>query len=190
MTEASHVVATTQCPQCAEGSRVEEMRLPWSGNGLKVVSCPPWDYNDFVFPEGFAMPSIPLAHATPDLTTAAAGAAALRTFFRIAEAWALTNDQQRQLLGCARSTFFEWKQGRLKRGLDAGTLERLSHVFGIWSALQLLLPIPERANAWLRRPNTAPLFGGGTALERMLAGQVSDLFVVRQYLDAQRGGRT
>ena len=147
------------------------------------------DYKGFVLPEKPAMPSVPLAHATPDLTTAAAGSAALRTFFRIAEAWSLTNDQQRQLLGCARSTFFEWKQGRLKRGLDAATLERLSHVFGIWATLQLLLPIPERANAWIRRPNTAPLFGGGTALERMLAGQVSDLFVVRQYLDAQRGGR-
>jgi hypothetical protein len=27
-----------------------------------------------------------------------------------------------------------------------------------------------------------------SALERMLSGQVADLFVVRQYLDAQRGG--
>ena len=47
----------------------------------------------------------------------------------------------------------------------------------------------ERADAWLRKPNDAPLFGGRTALDRMLAGQVSDLFVVRQYLDAQRGGK-
>jgi hypothetical protein len=132
--------------------------------------------------------SIPAAKAAPDPTTAASGAAALRTFFRIAEAWGLTNDQQRQLLGCGRSTFFEWKSGRMKRGLDATTLERLSHVFGIYAALQVLLPIPERANAWVKRPNAAPLFGGGTALDRMLAGQVSDLFVVRQYLDAQRGG--
>ena len=50
------------------------------------------------------------------------------------------------------------------------------------------LPLPERADAWLRQPNTAPLFGGGSALQRMLGGQVADLFVVRQYLDAQRGG--
>ena len=188
MKEASHVVEYTQCPKCVEGSRVEEMPLAWSAYGQKLATSPVLDYNALMHPERFAMPSMPLAHAAPDLGTAQAGAAALRTFFRIAEQWALTNDQQRQLLGCARSTFFEWKQGRLKRGLDAATLERLSHVFGIWSALQLLLPIPERANAWIRRPNTAPLFGGGTALERMLAGQVSDLFVVRQYLDAQRGG--
>jgi hypothetical protein len=27
-----------------------------------------------------------------------------------------------------------------------------------------------------------------SALDRMLSGHVSDLFVIRQYLDAQRGG--
>ena len=39
------------------------------------------------------------------------------------------------------------------------------------------------------KPNAAPLFGGRSALDRMLGGQVADLFVVRQYLDAQRGGK-
>ena len=131
-----------------------------------------------------------IEHAPLDPTTAEAGAAALRPFFRIAEDWRLTNEQQRTLLGCGRSTFFEWKSGRLKRGLDANTLERLSHVFGIYAALQVLLPVPERANAWIHRDNAAPLFGGGTALARRLGGPVSDLFVVRQDLDAQRGGWT
>lgn len=124
----------------------------------------------------------------PDLASPDAAAAALRTFFRIADAWKLGNDEQQRLLGCSRSRFYEWKAGHVRSGLDRGVLERLSHVFGIYAALQVLLPIPERAHAWIRRPNAAPLFGGGSALERMLAGQVSDLFVVRQYLDAQRGG--
>ena len=48
---------------------------------------------------------------------------------------------------------------------------------------------PQRADHWLSEPNTAPLFGCQTALQRMLGGNVSDLFVVRQYLDAQRGGK-
>jgi hypothetical protein len=122
------------------------------------------------------------------LQSPAAAAAALRTFFNIATAWELGNAEQQQLLGCRRSMFFDWKAGRVKAGLDAAALERLSHVFGIYAALQILLPLPERANAWIRRPNSAPLFGGRSALDRMLGGQVSDLFVVRQYLDAQRGG--
>ncbi|MBV8380254.1 MAG: DUF2384 domain-containing protein [Paucibacter sp.] len=124
----------------------------------------------------------------PDLQSPAAAGAALRTFFNIAKAWDLSNEDQQRLLGCGRTTFFDWKAGRIKSGLDAATLERLSHLFGIWSALHILLPVPERANAWIKLPNEAPLFGGGSALDRLRGGQVADLFVVRQYLDAQRGG--
>ena len=161
-----------------------------SANGNIVAFRPPMDYGPFHRPTGIRMArplETPVSPA-PDLASAESAAAALRTFFRIADAWDLSNEQQRQLLDCGRSTFYEWKSGRVKRGLDNATLERLSHVFGIYAALQVLLPIPERANAWVHRENSAPLFGGGSALDRMLAGQVSDLFVVRQYLDAQRGG--
>jgi Protein of unknown function (DUF2384) len=68
-------------------------------------------------------------------------------------------------------------------------LERLSYLFGIYAALQILLPVASQADAWVRKPNAAPVFGGKSALERMLGGQVADLYVVRHYLDAQRGGK-
>ena len=86
-----------------------------------------------------------------------------------------------------KSTFYRWKQGE-GVVLSQDTLERLSYIFGIYAALQVLLPRPEAADAWIKKPNAAPLFGGGSALARMLSGQVADLYVVRQYLDAQRGG--
>ena len=93
-----------------------------------------------------------------------------------------------KLLGVtARSTYFKWKkyaQGHLPKD----TLERISYVLGIYKALQILLPDGKAADAWIKKPNSAPLFRGKSALDRMLSGQVSDLFVVRQYLDAQRGG--
>ena len=66
-------------------------------------------------------------------------------------------------------------------------LERISYVLGIYKALQILIPDEARADAWIATPNTAPLFGGHSALERMLGGNVGDLYAVRQYLDAQRG---
>jgi hypothetical protein len=123
-----------------------------------------------------------------DITSKSSAAAALRTFFNVAEQWGLTNEQQQCLLGCSRTTFFAWRRGTVKAGLGRDTLERLSHVFGIYSALQILLPDKQRAAAWISKPNAAPLFGGGSALDRMLGGQVADLYTVRQYLDAQRGG--
>lgn len=131
-----------------------------------------------------------LQPSTPevDLGSAAAAQAALRTFWRLAEAWKLDVNEQTILLGVGRTTLYQWKAGKLGP-LDRHVLERLSYLFGIYAALQILLPLKERADGWLREPNTAPLFGGGSALARMLGGHVADLYVVRQYLDAQRGGK-
>lgn len=113
---------------------------------------------------------------------------ALRTFFRIAELWSLSVDEQMTLLGLsARSTFFKWKKSP-NVTLPRDTLERISYVVGIYKALQILLPDDRAADEWLKRPNTAPLFGGRPALDRMMSGHVADLFLVRQYLDAERGG--
>jgi hypothetical protein len=123
-----------------------------------------------------------------DLTSAKSAAAALRTFFRLADAWGLTIAEQTTLLGVARTTLYQWKQGKVGP-LDRHLLERLSHLFGIYSSLQILFPVAARADDWLRKPNSAPHLGASSALERMLGGQVSDLYVVRQYLDAQRGGK-
>jgi hypothetical protein len=118
----------------------------------------------------------------------ALSASGLRTFFRIAEQWGLSAAEQQILLGVpSPSTFYKWKRDP-QVSLPPDTLERISYILGIYKALQILLPDPLAADAWVRRPNDAPLFGGKPALERMLSGHVSDLYVVRQYLDAQRGG--
>ena len=128
-------------------------------------------------------------HPAVDLTSASAAAAALRTFFRLADAWQLSVAEQTTLLGVARTTLYQWKQGKVAP-LDRHLLERLSHVFGIYSSLQILFPAARRAAEWIRKANSAPLFGGRSALDRMLGGQVADLYVVREYLDAQRGGKS
>jgi hypothetical protein len=135
------------------------------------------------------MPQARLAPAKPpSLDSAAAAGAGLRTFFNITRAWGLNASEEQKLLGVQRSTLYTWRGGDYPARLDADTLERLSYVFGIYSALHMLFSIPERADAWLRKPNDAPLFGGDSALARMLGGRVADLFQVRQYLDAVRGG--
>jgi len=126
---------------------------------------------------------LPVPHPIEELS-----APALRAFFRIADAWGLSTAQQRTLLGNPpSSTFFKWKKAQAGN-LSRDVLERISYVLGIYKALQILFPDASRADAWISRPNDAPLFHGQSALDRMLGGNVSDLFVVRQYLDAQRGG--
>lgn len=112
----------------------------------------------------------------------------LEAFFRITDLWGLSAAEQMALLGVeARSTFYKWKkEGSQRLGRD--TLERISYVLGIYKALQILLPDERIADAWVRRPNANPLYGGRTPLDRMLSGNVADLYVVRRHLDAERGG--
>jgi hypothetical protein len=110
---------------------------------------------------------------------------ALRTFFRIADAWGLREQEQMHLLGLdSRSTFQSWKRG-LVSAIPKDALERISYVMGIYKGLHILLP--RTADEWVRKPNKAALFGGRSALDRMISGNVADLYVVRQYIDAQRG---
>jgi hypothetical protein len=127
------------------------------------------------------------ASTAPNLSEISA--AGLRAFFNIARDWSLSADEQIVLLGSpGRSTFFKWKATPQSARLARDTLERLSLILGIYKALQILLPEPNAADSWIKRPNAAPPFGGRPALDRMLAGNISDLVAVRQYLDAMRGG--
>jgi hypothetical protein len=121
------------------------------------------------------------------LPSADLGGPALRAFFNLAERWDLRIADQRRLLGDPpESTFYKWK--RLQSGtLSRDVLERISYLLGIFKNLQILFPDPQQADTWVHRANQSPLFGGQSALQRMLSGNVADLYVVRQYLDAQRG---
>ena len=127
----------------------------------------------------------PIASGSSEFSSA--GGAGLRAFVNIAEHWELSVAEQLKLLGIpSRSTFFKWRREREPR-LPQDTLERLSYLLGIYKALQILLPDARAADEWVRKPNDAPPFGGRSALDRMLSGQVADLYIVRQYLDAERG---
>jgi hypothetical protein len=125
--------------------------------------------------------------ADPAVSVERMSGAGLRTFFRIAALWKLSVDEQITLLGSpARSTYFKWKKEGAA-ALPRDVLERLSYVLGIYKALQVLVPDEAAADAWVRRPNDGAPFGGRSALERMLSGNVVDLYEVRRYLDAERG---
>jgi antitoxin Xre/MbcA/ParS-like protein len=109
-------------------------------------------------------------------------------FVRISDMWGLSTEQQRVLLGNpSRSTYFKWRKDD-DPPLPPDTQERISYILGIFKDLQILLPDAREADTWIKAPNANPLFGGKSALDRMLSGKVADLYTVRQYLDAERGG--
>lgn len=128
----------------------------------------------------------PVTQPVDPLKTVKAAQVALRQFFAIADLWGLTPAEQMNLLGAKKTSFFAFKKGDIKAPLDDATLERISYVFNIHEALNVLFSNADTANAWVRRPNTAPLFGGLPAITRMTSGRTGDLYAVNEYLQGQR----
>ena len=113
----------------------------------------------------------------------------LPAIFNILKQWHLTGSQQMILLGLSNEkTLYNWKNQPGKAKLTRDLLERASYILGIYKSLQILLPDPLLSDQWLLTPNDNPLFNGSAPLDRLLAGQVVDLAVVRDFLDAERSG--
>ena len=110
--------------------------------------------------------------------------AALRGAFAILDAWQVGVEDARAILGAPPlRTYFSWRRGQGVR-VPADTLRRIGYLAGIFKALQLVYSDPHLADSWVQRSNRA--FGGQTPLQRMSAGDVTDLAAVRGYLDAAR----
>jgi len=96
-------------------------------------------------------------------------AAGLRAFFNIARDWGLNTDEQMVLLGTpGRSTF---SSGNLPPKAPTSSATRSSACPTCWHLQGAADPAARHccADAWVKKPNSAPLFGGKTALDRMLA---------------------
>jgi hypothetical protein len=85
----------------------------------------------------------------------------------------------------SESLFYKWQRGNVDT-VPHDTIMRISYFLGIHKALKMLFSgNAERGYAWIQKPNKA--FGGQSAYERMMAGEIVDLACVRNYLDAMRG---
>lgn len=115
---------------------------------------------------------------------------AVKLLLGIAEEWGLTDDQCCIIAEIDTQTSLQdWRQ-RLGNSepvvnLPLNTLKRLSYLAGIYKGLQVIFADPEQRKSWIRKPNQD--FGGASALDRMMAGEVVDLAEVRRYLDSWRG---
>lgn len=121
----------------------------------------------------------------PEGGTKLDAAAGLRTFFRIMDIWDVNSERSMAIIDAPKATFFEWKQYPDKAPLTRDQFERLSYVFGIYAALQILLPDPAIADSWINRPNSAAVFNGRCPIELLASGEIDDLRRVRAYLDGE-----
>jgi hypothetical protein len=122
---------------------------------------------------------------TPAPITDEEAAAMFRATANLFRLWSVSDEQAAVLLDLPVRSYRRWKAGEIGR-IDRDRRARLSNLMGIHKALRIVFREPERGYAWVQAPNDA--FGGRTALDVMLGGELTDLMRVRRYLDAERGG--
>ncbi|MCT7378223.1 antitoxin Xre/MbcA/ParS toxin-binding domain-containing protein [Chelativorans salis] len=121
----------------------------------------------------------------PAPITDAEAAAMFRAAVNLFARWRLSDEEASLLLDLSVRTYRRWKAGEIGR-IDRDTRARLSNLMAIHKALRIIFREPQRAYQWVDKPNAA--FGGRSALDVMLGGELTDLMRVHRYLDAERGG--
>ena len=121
---------------------------------------------------------------TPDPMTDEEAGAMFRAALNLFRLWDVTDDQAATLLDLTKRTYARWKAGDTGRiGRDGKA--RLSNLLGIHKALRIVFNDATRGYAWVKTGNDA--FGGRSALDIMMGGEITDIMRVRRYLDAERG---
>lgn len=105
----------------------------------------------------------------------------------VANAWALTDEDKLRLLGLKRAADLEALRNLPIQDISPDTLERAGLLLDIFIVLNAIFP-QESADRWIQAPNTAPLFGGKSALTTMIEGGLASLKIVRLYLWAEAAG--
>lgn len=109
---------------------------------------------------------------------------ALRAVINVLDIWNITKQDRLVLLGCDQKTYDDWVGTTELSECSPDTLERLSYILGIWSALAILFPDHTVADSWIHRPNSDPEFSGQTPFSVMKQHQTEGLSRVRRCLDA------
>lgn len=120
---------------------------------------------------------------SPAPITEAEAEAMFRACLNLFKLWGVSDEQAALLLDLAPRTFARWKTGSVGR-ISRDCRARLSNLLGVHKALRLIFREPARGYAWVKASNAA--FGGASALDVMLGGELTDLMRVRRYLDAER----
>ncbi len=120
----------------------------------------------------------------PDITDGEAAALA-RATVNLFRAWQLDDAEARTLLGgMPQRTWTSWKAGSIG-SITPDIRARMAVLIGIHMGLRHLLADAARGYAWIRKANAG--FGGRSALDVMMRGEIADLIKLRDYLGAKAG---
>ncbi len=110
---------------------------------------------------------------------------ALQAFFRVADAWELSETQQCKLLRCPSTAVLRrYRVGQGPR-LTAAQQKRIQIVTGIQAALAKNGMTAERAFRWVHEPRREAPFKGETPVHYMMDGGVDALVAVAHLLSGR-----
>ena len=113
--------------------------------------------------------------------------ALVRAVARAVEAWNLTGQESADLFDVPLATWNRMKAGTFRGKLDRDKVTRASLIVGIYKGLRLLFNGP-LTYGWPKTNNSGPLFGGRKPIAVMIDGGIPAMILVRQHIDALRGG--
>jgi hypothetical protein len=117
--------------------------------------------------------------------TAARGPAALQSFFRVAEAWELSEIQACRLLRCPSvAVLRRYRVGQGPR-LTPAQQKRIQIVTGIHAALAKNGVTGERAYRWVHEPRREAPFKGETPVHYMMDGGIDALVAVAHLISGR-----
>ncbi len=112
--------------------------------------------------------------------------AALQIYFNLADVWDLSYEEEAALLGCSSVRKLDWLKDKNKVAvLDKNMVLKISRLMNIYHNLITLLPDVSAANEWPKKPNTASMLNGETALKYMIDGGTEGIISVHNYLDGE-----
>jgi hypothetical protein len=120
------------------------------------------------------------------LITDEEAAAMFRAVLNLFRLWRLTDKQAAILLDVPVRSYARWKSSGAAESWSRDGKARLSNIMGIHKALRHVFHEAQRGYEWIHTPNS--VFGGQSALDIMLQGELTDLMRIRRYLDSERGG--
>lgn len=107
---------------------------------------------------------------------------ALKGFFNIAKRWQLNRPQAMNLLGLtATSTYANWKNCKTST-IPRDTIERISYLLKIDETLKLIHGNDTAILDWLASPSDYNEIDNKAPLEKMLEGNVVDIYHVYQLM--------
>jgi uncharacterized protein (DUF2384 family) len=109
----------------------------------------------------------------------------LADFRKLANAWRLSDNEARQLFGISRSLHRQLKKGR-NATLARDQSTRISLLAEIYRGLHVLYS-SRQADAWIRSPNSNPVFRGDQPLHYMLQGGIHAVVKVRNVVGCWPG---